>query len=76
MQEDLKTIMKHFGMETQKAKLREECQEYIDTPNDEEAADLYVLAKNIHDHSPVIRRIVEKKIRRTLKRIKENYYET
>jgi hypothetical protein len=74
MQEELKTIMKHFGMETERNWLRDECKEFLDSGQDEEIADIYVLAKNIHDHSPVIQRIAQDKVKRTLKRIKEGYY--
>lgn len=73
MQEDLKKIMNHFGMERQVCKLAEECREFLDSGEDEEIADVYNLAKNIHDHSPVVRRLAEQKRRRTLYRIKIGY---
>ena len=47
----------------------------LDSEEDEEIADIYILASQIHNNSAVIQDLAKYKIKRTQKRIKENYYE-
>ena len=75
MEEKLRKIMKHFGMEHQRAKLKEEALEYIESGDDEEIADLFVLSFQLFLNSAIIQKLVWQKIKRTLIRIKEGYYE-
>ena len=74
-EENLQNIYKHFGREAQIKKLREECQEFLDSENPEEIADLYVLARQFYQNSGNIRGWVDFKISRTLSRIESKYYE-
>lgn len=69
-----KKILEHFGMENQRAKLAEECSEYLLDMVDEEIADIYNIAKQLHDNSAVIQQIAIAKQKRTIDRIKSGYY--
>ena len=75
MIEDLKIIFNHFGPEVQKKKLQEECHEYIKDMNEKEAADILIVAMQLYIFSPKMRKAVDYKIRRTIDRIKEDYYD-
>ena len=44
MIEDLNHIFNHFSGTVQKEKLKEECREYIEDMNEQEAADVWILA--------------------------------
>ena len=75
---EVEKIFNHFGI-SQYEKLHEECLEYVnaETPYewDDEAADVFIVALQLFLHNPSIRKRVRYKIKRTLKRIKEGYYE-
>ncbi|MCD6381734.1 MAG: hypothetical protein J7L43_02030 [Candidatus Aenigmarchaeota archaeon] len=70
----LRDIYKHFGDKTQREKLSEECMEYVESGEDEEIADLYILASQLFLTSEKIRELVEYKIGRTETRIGMGYY--
>ena len=71
---DLDKIYSHFGSGVQRYKLREECREYLESMEDEEIADLAVLSCQFLLCEKQIRKLFFYKIRRTLQRMKENYY--
>ena len=73
--EKLKMIIDHFGIENQEKKLVEEMLELMESGEDEEYADVWVLAMQLYMARPEIRVIAEQKINRTLDRITEGYYE-
>jgi len=73
--EKLSMIHRHFGNENQRRKLVEEAREYIEAENDEEAADVFVVAMQLYMNSVEIRKIVKAKVDRTLDRIVSGYYE-
>lgn len=73
--EKLKTIHDHFGNTHQRNKLLEECLELLESGEEEEYADVFVLAVQIYMNSPKMRTIVEQKVDRTLDRIESKYYE-
>lgn len=76
MEEDLRMIMNHFGIENQLEKLREEAKEYLESDYDiSEIADIYVVVKQLYNASPEIQEIVRQKIQRTLSRMETGYYE-
>ena len=78
MEEKIKLIVEHFGLEHQKIKLLEECAELLqgyfkkDTENVlEEIADISVLVDQITLKVPIIKEIKKNKINRTILRIEE-----
>ncbi len=73
--EKLSMIHRHFGNENQRKKLVEEAREYIEAENDDEAADVFVVAMQLYMNSAEIRKIVKQKVNRTLYRIADKYYE-
>lgn len=83
---DLKKITEHFGVSNQIIKLNEEVAELtVEIVKDnyfgiqEELADVYVLLKQIQLYFEIydeeIESVSNEKINRTLKRIKEGYYD-
>lgn len=70
----LKRIYTYFG-EVQKEKLKEECLEYAEDMNAEEAADVFILASQLYIFSPKVREAVDYKISRTIDRIEQGYYD-
>ncbi len=72
--EKLKAIYKHFGNDYQRHKLFEEINEYLESYEEEEIADIFVVAAQLYLASPEIRELAEHKINRTLNRIKNGYY--
>lgn len=81
MIDDLNYIFNHFGNERlQRKKLVEECTEYLfDFGNlekeDGEIADLIVLTLQIYLNNLEVRNQVDFKIKRTISRIQEGYYD-
>lgn len=73
--EKLSMIYRHFGPINQRKKLVEEAREYIEAENDDEAADVFVVAMQLYMNSAEIRKIVKQKVNRTLYRIADKYYE-
>lgn len=78
MEEKIKIIVEHFGLEHQKIKLLEECAELLqgyfkkDPENIlEEISDISVLVDQIALKVPIIKEIKKNKINRTLLRIIE-----
>lgn len=85
-EKELKKIIEHFGVSNQIIKLNEELAELtVEIVKDdyfgiqEELADVYVLLKQIQLYFDIadeeIESVSNEKIDRTLKRIKEGYYE-
>ena len=72
--EKLRMIFNHFGLDNQEKKLEEEMLELLESGEDEEYADVWVLAMQLYIARPKIRKIAEEKIDRTLFRITEDYY--
>lgn len=79
----LNAIYKEFGFEKQSDKLSEECIEYFESWNDfdsdhsdklSEIADVFIISAQLVLNNPTIMQIVNDKIERTEKRIKEGYY--
>lgn len=84
---DLKKITEYFGIDNQIIKINEELAELtVEIARDnyfgiqEELADVYVLLKQIQLYFDIddeeIKSVSNEKIDRTLKRIKEGYYNT
>lgn len=71
----LRMIYNHFGAINQENKLYEEIQEYLESGELEEIADMWVLLTQRYLASKPMRDIVKFKIDRTLDRINERYYE-
>ena len=67
--EDLKLIHNHFKPDNQKIKLYEECNEYLESGELQEIADLFVLSAQLVFNDPDLMDIVEFKIARTIERI-------
>lgn len=74
--EALQIIHDHFGHDNQKVKLIEECEEYLESMQLQEIADLFVVSAQLVSNDPKLMEIVEFKIDRTLDRIESGYYET
>lgn len=79
-------IYNHFGQETQIAKLREEVEEFIEaiqhggpTEQAEECADVLLVMNQFIDAEkismPLVLSFIKSKIKRTLRRIRDGYYE-
>lgn len=90
MKEKIKSILKHFGEKSQMQKAQEECSELITTIyhyNDgkasrqdliEEIADTCIMMeqlKELFNTKNEIDDAIQRKLERTLERIKEGYYE-
>lgn len=80
--EDLLKIFNYFGVEVQMSKLWEEGNELLEAidmgTKDElldEMADVWIISMQHYLNNEKMRKKVDEKIARTLKRIKENYYE-
>ena len=74
--EALQKIHDHFGHDNQKIKLLEECEEYLESRELQEIADLFVLTFQLVSNSPELKDIVRYKIVRTIERIDNGYYGT
>lgn len=74
--ESLNKIHDHFGHDNQKIKLIEECEEYLESRELQEIADLFVLTFQLVSNSKELMDIVKYKIIRTIERIDNGYYET
>jgi len=79
---DLKTIYNTFGENAQMKKLAEECAEFLHSYikgeiNNaySEIADLKVLVDQFYMEELTIRQTYQNKIKRTIERIKEKFYE-
>lgn len=73
----LHDIFAYFGEQTQRAKLAEECQEYIESGailDDEEIADVFIVSAQIVLNNRTVSYHVKSKIERTLRRIENGYY--
>jgi len=71
----LRIIYGHFGIKTQDEKLWEEVNEWLESGELEEEADMLVLLMQKYLHNQKLRDLVDFKVDRTLFRITENYYE-
>lgn len=81
--EIIRSIYHHFGDETQRKKLLEECHEYIESmsfsmeqseENDSEIADIFIVALQFYLESESVQNHVRFKLKRVLDRIAEGYY--
>jgi hypothetical protein len=77
---DLIKIYKHFGKSSQKEKLYEEIMEYFcaipESKNEhEEMCDIWVVVTSILLNDLRTRPVIDHKIKRTLQRMKDGYYE-
>ena len=72
--ESLNRIHDHFGHDNQKVKLIEECEEYLESRELQEIADLFVVSAQLVFNYPKLMEIVEYKIDRTIERIENGYY--
>ncbi len=70
----LRDIYNHFGDKTQREKLYEEINEYLESGELEELADIWVVITQIYLNDKSLRDLVDYKITRTEKRIKSGYY--
>lgn len=73
--EGLQEIIDHFGFDNQKVKLLEECQEYIESMDLEEIADVFILSAQLIIKSEELKEIIKMKIARTIARIANGYYD-
>lgn len=73
--EELQRIHDHFGHDNQKVKLIEECEEYLESRELQEIADVFIVSFQLVLKSEVLRELVKQKIYRTLRRIESGYYE-
>ena len=80
--QDLKTIYNHFGEDKQMKKLAEESAEFLEKylKGDRagamaEIADLRVLSTQFYLNESTIRQEYNNKIKRTMERMNESYYE-
>lgn len=73
--EALQKIHDHFGHDNQKVKLLEECEEYLESRELQEIADVFVLSAQLVFNDPKLMEIVEFKIDRTIERIDNGYYD-
>jgi predicted house-cleaning noncanonical NTP pyrophosphatase (MazG superfamily) len=74
--ESLNRIHGHFGHDNQKVKLIEECEEYLESMELQEIADVFVLSAQLVFNNQDLMDIVEFKIARTIERINSGYYDT
>ncbi len=70
----LQKIYDHFGELHQKGKLIEEINEYLESGDVEEMADIFIVLYQHYLNNPEMRDCVPFKIDRTLTRIENNYY--
>ena len=69
-------IISHFGKVRQIEKLKEECREFLEDPNNSEIADLYNVVVGIHSVDEEVQQIAVEKQDRTLLKIRTvpNYF--
>ena len=72
---DLQFIYDHFGELPQVEKFNEEVMEFIESGEDEELVDVWMVATQLIMNSKKLLDIVEFKRERTLKRIKSKFYD-
>ena len=71
---DCQEIYDHFGESEQREKFKEEIREFVESEEDQELVDLWVVATQLIMNNNDLRKILIHKLIRTKDRIAEGYY--